>query len=226
VLFRVEQAALLPGQHTHAKPASHEDETPQANRASHEEGTPQSVPGLDEEALIRSPLRPSCEAGFVQNLVNEPRRSSSSETEEIDDAELLGKLRDAAGGRLGPRCADLLPVRRLLSEGCDLDEDILPFVRERVPKLREPLGSFAAPWFAAEIKAGATARLASTVAASGRRGSPTVFVAEGSPEWDRAARRYQAERGKSPPAMATLHGRAGWYFDPEWLAPPQREAVQ
>jgi hypothetical protein len=72
---------------------------------------------------------------------------------------LKGLLVHAAGGNVD-READVLTIRRLLDEGCDLEADILPTVARIVPKLPRPLRHWGEPWLAREILAAREQRLA------------------------------------------------------------------
>jgi hypothetical protein len=64
----------------------------------------------------------------------------------IDDDGLLSKLTEAAGGHIAAGCANVRPIRALMATGVDLDLDVLPFIRENVTKLREPLKTWNAHW--------------------------------------------------------------------------------
>jgi hypothetical protein len=59
-------------------------------------------------------------------------------------------LIDAAGGNVD-READVLTIRALLDEGCDLEADILPTVARMMPELPRPLKNWGAQWLVREI---------------------------------------------------------------------------
>jgi hypothetical protein len=91
-------------------------------------------------------------------------------------AVLFAKLVDAAGGNVQPGATDLGDITALLAQGCDLDLDILPAVRELVAAPGQPpLKSWGLPWLAKEIIRRRDAR---TIAA--RRSAPAAADAAAS----------------------------------------------
>jgi hypothetical protein len=135
-----------------------------------------------------------------------------------DDDDLLAKLKKAALGNIAPGCANVMPIRRLLAEGCELDQDVLAYFAARISKLKRPLDNFGNYWLVPEIHDWSRERRAAAeLAASHGAPSPLpemTFIEEGSPDWPRAVALWRRKHRKTlgPPAHATDHGRRGWYF--------------
>jgi hypothetical protein len=65
---------------------------------------------------------------------------------------LLAQLIEAAGGNVQPVAIDTAPIAALLEQGCDLDLDVLPAVRQLINDPQQPpLKSWGVPWLAKEI---------------------------------------------------------------------------
>lgn len=148
--------------------------------------------------------------------------SSSAADQRPDDDEMRNKLKEAAKGHLGRGCANVEPLRKLLAEGVGWESDVLTFVAERIPTLKNPLGSWGASWVADDIRAWSQARRApAQLAAVGAapEPNPMIFIAQSSPEWERAAVLYRRERrSKIGPPTSEKYGPPGWYFSRELLA--------
>jgi hypothetical protein len=65
---------------------------------------------------------------------------------------LLARLLDAAGGNVQSGANDTAPIAALIEQGCDLNLDVLPAVRDLLTDpLQPPLKRWSVPWRAAEI---------------------------------------------------------------------------
>jgi hypothetical protein len=100
--------------------------------------------------------------------------SSSSAAVHAAEDGLPEKLRQAAGGHVALRCGDVGPIRELIAKGCDLQLDVLPVVRSRVPALKKPLSTWRAAWLGKEILASRDARRERTSA-----GAPSTISRTG-----------------------------------------------
>ena len=143
----------------------------------------------------------------------------------LSDVELAAKLREAAGGHVDARCANVAPIRKLIAGGCDLERDILPFVRERIPKLTQPLQTWGATWLRVEVEAASKARRARPQGGAVVDLGALVFVGADSPNWNVAASRYRTAHRKSPPVQDFRGGRRGWYFASDLLSDAQPIAI-
>jgi len=134
-----------------------------------------------------------------------------------DDDDLRAKLKKAANGNIAPGCANLMPIRRLLAEGCDLELDVLAYFAARVFKLKRPLDNFGNYWLVPEIRAWSRDRRAGAELATSRDAPALLpkqkFIAEDSPDWPRAVALWRAQHRKNVgPPMVVHNGREGWYF--------------
>jgi hypothetical protein len=67
-------------------------------------------------------------------------------------ADLLAQLIEAAGGNVQPGAIDTAPIAALLEQGCYLELDVLPAVRDLITHpLQPPLKSWGLPWLGKEI---------------------------------------------------------------------------
>ena len=133
-----------------------------------------------------------------------------------DDDDLLTQFKNAAKGNVAPGCANIAPLRRLLSEDVSLD-DVLSFAASRVSKLARPLENFGNYWLAPEIRAWSRDRRAAAELAAKQGHAPTyeaqIFVAESSPDWPRAVGLWRSEHHKKfGPPTAEQNGVRGWHF--------------
>lgn len=140
----------------------------------------------------------------------------------LDDDDLLAQFKKAAKGKLAPGCANVAPLRQLLSEDCDLS-DILSFAEARVSKLKRPLENFGNYWLVPEIRAWSRDRRAAADEAAKQGQAPArepqVFIAESSPGWPRAVELWRRERHKNfGPPTTEQKGVPGWYFSAAMLA--------
>jgi hypothetical protein len=83
---------------------------------------------------------------------------------------LLASLTDAANGNVDPTAQDVVPIHALLDDGCDLDLDVLPVVREFVAPTATPLKRWGAPWLLDKISARRQARVGDPAAGIDCRG--------------------------------------------------------
>jgi hypothetical protein len=68
------------------------------------------------------------------------------------DGALLARLLQVANGNVHPAATDTGPIAALLDQGCDLELDVLPTVRDLLgDPLQPPLRRWGAPWLTAEI---------------------------------------------------------------------------
>jgi hypothetical protein len=109
-------------------------------------------------------------------------------------------LVDAAGGNVD-READVLTIRRLLDEGCDLEVDILPTVTRTVPELPRPLKNWGAQWLVREILDARDRRLTGRGEADPLGGSREWLETA----WPARALAMKADaRGDAPPAGSLI----------------------
>lgn len=82
--------------------------------------------------------------------------------------EIFEKLVEAAGGNVADTEGGnvIAPVLALLRQGCDLELDVLPVVRERIATLSEPLRTWKAKWLREAILAARDGRLAASCASA------------------------------------------------------------
>jgi hypothetical protein len=79
-------------------------------------------------------------------------RNGVAGADSLTPLSLLLALKHAANGNIQPACTDVEPIRDLLQQGCDLDLDILPAVRDLLTDpIQPPLKRWSVPWLAAEI---------------------------------------------------------------------------
>jgi hypothetical protein len=139
-----------------------------------------------------------------------------------DDDELLAEFKSAAKNNVAQGCANVTPLRRLLSEDVSLD-DILSFAASRVSKLARPLENLGNYWLAPEIRAWSRDRRAAAQLAAAQGQATTrdaqVFIAESSSGWDRAVELWRRERHKKiGPPITQQNGVRGWHFSAAMLA--------
>src|ERR1700736_2451512 len=80
-------------------------------------------------------------------------RNGVAGADSLTPLSLLLALKHAANGNIQPACTDVEPIRDLLQQGCDLELDILPAVRDFLTDpLQPPLRRWGAPWLVAEIE--------------------------------------------------------------------------
>jgi hypothetical protein len=112
---------------------------------------------------------------------------------------LLAQLIEAAGGNVQPGAIDTAPIAALLEQGCDLDLDVLPAVRQLINDPQQPLKSWGVPWLAKEIIRRRDARMASdriTQAPAAARAAPARQPA--------SAARSRTSVPANPPAPGLL----------------------
>jgi hypothetical protein len=73
--------------------------------------------------------------------------------------EFLAALTEAARGNFDP-FANLEPMRDVIRQGCDLEQDVAPVVARLIPELPRPLKNWGAPRLVREILAARDQRLA------------------------------------------------------------------
>jgi hypothetical protein len=154
---------------------------------------------------------------------------------------LLAALTEAARGNFDP-FANLEPIRDLIQQGCDLEQDVVPVVAGLIPELPRPLKNWGATWLVRDILAARDQRLTGKVVAGGERGevyefepveapppvqrTPAIawdeFVAghrSGLIEWNRARLGpYPGEPGcRAPADVLSEHG-----FRPSWQGDTRR----
>ena len=155
------------------------------------------------------------------------RRESSSSARapraqtSLDDDDLLAQFKKAAKGNVAPGCANVAPLRRLLSEDVSLD-DILTFAASRVSKLARPLENFGSYWLVPEIRAWSRDHQAAAQLAAAKGQAPAhepqIFVAESSADWARAVELWRHERRKKiGPPTTEQKGVRGWHFSAAML---------
>jgi hypothetical protein len=149
------------------------------------------------------------------------KESSSSIATAAARANLRALLTDAAKGRVETDCANLTAIERLINEGCDLNDDIIPFVSARVPLLIKRLRTWNAKWLVEGIReASADRRRTGASVTDSLISKP--FVAEDSPLWPHCVNRYRREKNTSPPQ--TRHERQiGWFFAKSWVEDARHE---
>jgi hypothetical protein len=114
-----------------------------------------------------------CSPGLHESSTKPSRESPIDRP--LDD--LLEKLIKAADGNVvhGESGIEVVgPILDLQAEGCDLDADILPAIRDRVPRLGEPLRT----WGARFLRDAILARKASRLRARGGNGSDATAKPE------------------------------------------------
>jgi len=173
-------------------------------------------------------------SGNVSSDVSETPPESDSETESetessssIDDERLGNELRNAAPGSISAGCTNVSAIKALLDEGCYLELDVLPTVRQRLPALGSPLKTWGAGWLADAIRDARKRRdgRRSGAAASAPKDECGVFIEEGSPEW-RAWNAFERSRpGGNPRGLPVkqLGNRRGWPRPSQWPSHASRE---
>jgi hypothetical protein len=115
--------------------------------------------------LAQRPIASWSEPWFVKGVAESHRRRLAAAPKRavpaapaIDDGELLDALMDAAGGNYYTNTSildDLSPVRVILADGLDLEEDVLAALRTKVDRRQAPsapaLESWAQPTFLAAV---------------------------------------------------------------------------
>jgi hypothetical protein len=117
------------------------------------------------QETIGNASRNGLESESDQERETESSSSSSAAVHAAEDG-LSEKLRQAADGHVAQRCNDVAPIRDLIAKGCDLQLDVLPTIRARVPTLKRPLSTWRAAWLSKEILASRDARPRRTSASS------------------------------------------------------------
>jgi hypothetical protein len=84
------------------------------------------------------------EEGGRKKEVNRESSSSFGTAPAIDD-DLRSRILKAAGGKLGPGCGDLSPIRAFIADGFDFDTVIVPVIADAVAS-GKPLRSFKPVW--------------------------------------------------------------------------------
>ena len=112
------------------------------------------------------PTPQSCGLHIDDHPLNHPR---------VDDVQgLVRQLKEAANGNVAHDTVgieELKPILDLQAQGCDLQADVLPTIRDTVPKLGQPLRTWAAKFLREAIIGRRDARLAGRSAANGHANS-------------------------------------------------------
>ena len=145
------------------------------------------------------------------------RSARSGEHDDDDDLKLVKKK---LGDLLSPACSANGLIRALVSEGCELEVDVIPAIKDRALALKphnRPLRTLTAPWVAKAAREFRDRRLQSR-AVKGVRPA-TVFVANSDPRWPALQAAYRVINRKmiGPPLVPNPErpSEVGWHFKPE-----------
>jgi hypothetical protein len=160
----------------------------------------------------------------LQRIRDTDVRSSSSlgtkpsARERTDDDDCLKLVKGKIGDLLSPACTDEGTIRMLVAEGCDVELDVIPAIRDRVMALKprnRPLRTLAASFIAKAARDFRDRRKAS-------RAGPltmTVFIPNSDPRWPDLQAAYRVINRKKigpPPAPnPARRSELGWYFKRE-----------
>jgi hypothetical protein len=215
VLEQLESAGLLERDGERLRPYDWEKTQPKSDKTDNSSARVRDF----RERQKQQQCNVSCDENETFPVKRSESESLSLSVSEIDLSIDLDGIREAlmsaVGAKVAPECIDISPIEQLVREGCYLQADILPVVKERVPALKSPLKSWGASWLLDAIRERASKRRESAV----RREPKGCFVPEGTPQWA-AWQTYERTRpgGNSAgfPATQNSRGERGWPFPTEW----------